>query len=54
MLVDYIYFEESYALRKNPASARHLTETSCGNLALKSSQCRNVARPPAEQPVRRA
>jgi hypothetical protein len=53
-LVDYIYFQESYTSRKNPASARHLTETSWGNLALKSSQCRIVARPPAEQPVRRA
>lgn len=39
---------------KNPASERHLTETSWGNRPRKLSQCSSAAREPAEQPVSKA
>lgn len=46
--------KETYALRKKPASGRHLTVVCLGKSAWKSSQWMKVARPPAEHPVRRA
>lgn len=46
--------KNTYASRKNPASLMHLTLAVFGRQVLKLSQCKNVDKPPAEQPVRRA
>jgi hypothetical protein len=44
----------NYTSRNKPASLRHFTLVVLGNKSLNSSQCRIEARPPAEQPERRA
>jgi hypothetical protein len=49
----HIYIYITYASRKSPASARHLTVLPGGKNVRKSSQCRMDASPPAEQPVSR-
>jgi len=46
--------DKSFSSIKNPASERHLIETSWGNRSWKLSQCSSAARLPAEQPVSKA
>lgn len=45
-----MYNKSSYALIKYPASAKHFTLAPIGRRALKLSQCRIEANPPAEHP----
>jgi len=44
----------TYTSRNNPASLRHFTLVVCGKNPRNSSQCKIVARPPAEHPESRA
>jgi hypothetical protein len=46
--------KHAYSSRKNPASLKHFTLAFFGKWLVKLSQCRKVAKPPAEQPESKA